>query len=137
VCRQAAAVHTDRAILVEVVDASVSGDEDALRQLLWILLDNALRYARSRVSVSLGVDGEWVRLMVGDDGPGIPPEVRDRVFERFYKVDPSRAGAEHGAGLGLAIARWIADQHGGRIIAAASPDGGAGLFADLPLLLRS
>lgn len=149
VCRQAGAVHPDRTILVDSADATVAGDEDALRQLLWILLDNALRHARSRVSVQLGVDGDWARLMVGDDGAGIAPGDRDRVFERFYKVDAARAGSDaagagagaarggQGAGLGLAIARWITDQHRGRIIAAGSPDGGAGLFVDLPLLRRS
>jgi two-component system, OmpR family, sensor kinase len=141
VCRQAAAVHSEKKIIVEAVDAIVAGDEDALRQLLWILLDNALRHAHSRISVSLGVDGDWARLMVGDDGAGIPPDERDRVFERFYKADVARARVDgltaHGAGLGLSIARWIADQHRGRIIAAGSPDGGAGLFVDLPLLRRS
>lgn len=113
----------------------MAGDEDALRQLLWILLDNAFRHARSRVSVRLSVDGGWARLTVGDDGPGIAPDDRERVFERFYRADPARTG--HGAGLGLTIARWITDQHAGRILAAAGPDGGAGLFVDLPLLPRS
>jgi two-component system, OmpR family, sensor kinase len=135
VCRQAGAVHADMTILVETSDATVAGDEDALRQLLWIVLDNALRHARSRISVRLGVEGEWARLMVGDDGAGIAPEDRDRVFERFYRADAARTG--QGAGLGLAIARWITDQHRGRIIAATGPDGGAGLFVDLPLLRRS
>jgi two-component system, OmpR family, sensor kinase len=151
VCRQASAVHTERTIAVEAVEATVPGDEDALRQLLWILLDNALRHARSRITVRLGVEGDWARLMVGDDGSGIAVADRDRVFERFYKADAARAkadgararvdaappGAGAGAGLGLAIARWITDQHRGRIIAAAGPDGGAGLFVDLPLLRRS
>jgi two-component system, OmpR family, sensor kinase len=137
VCRQAGAVHPDRKILVDTVDATVAGDEDALRQLLWILLDNALRHSRSRIAVQLGIDGDWARLMVGDDGAGIAPEARDRVFERFYKVDAARASIGQGAGLGLAIARWITDQHRGRIIAAGSPDGGAGLFVDLPLLRSS
>ena len=132
VTRQAGAVHPERTVSVNAVDAAVAGDEDALRQLLWILLDNATRHARSRVSVRLSVDGGWARLMVGDDGPGIAPEDRERVFERFYRADPARTG--HGAGLGLTIARWITDQHGGRIVAAAGPDGGAGLHVDLPLL---
>jgi two-component system OmpR family sensor kinase len=73
--------------------------------------------------------------VVSDDGPGIAPADRDRVFERFFRADPARTG--HGAGLGLSIARWITDQHGGRILAAGGPDGGAGLFVDLPLLPRS
>jgi two-component system OmpR family sensor kinase len=135
VARQAGAVHPDRTVSVEAVDAAVAGDEDALRQLLWILLDNAIRHARTRVSVRLSLNGGWARLMVGDDGPGIAPDDRERVFERFYRADPARTG--HGAGLGLTIARWITDQHGGRIVAAAGPDGGAGLFVDLPLLPRS
>ena len=142
VCRQAGAVHTDMTIHVEAAELTVAGDEDALRQLVWILLDNAVRHARSTIAVSLEMEGEWARLMVGDDGAGISPDDRERVFERFYKADAARvrAGTDRemqGAGLGLAIARWITDQHGGRIIAAGSPDGGAGIFVDLPLLRSS
>jgi signal transduction histidine kinase len=135
VVRQAGAVHPDRTVNVEAVEVAVAGDEDALRQLLWILLDNALRYSRSTVSVTLAIEGGWARLMVSDDGPGIAPDDRERVFERFFRADRARTG--QGAGLGLSIARWITDQHGGRIVAAAGPDGGAGLFVDLPLLPRS
>jgi signal transduction histidine kinase len=142
VTRQAAAVHPDRAFEVNVVDVQVAGDADALRQLLWILIDNALRYARSTITVGLEVDSGWARLMVGDDGPGIAAEDRQRIFERFYKVDAARTGATaaatgHGAGLGLSIARWITEQHGGRIIADRSAAGGAGLYVDLPLLRGS
>ena len=133
--RQAAAVHRERRFEVEVVDARVAGDEDALRQLLWILVDNALRYARSTITIDLEIDSGWARLMVGDDGPGIAVEERERVFERFYRADRSRSG--QGAGLGLSIARWITDQHGGRIIADSSRAGGAGLYVDLPLLRPS
>jgi signal transduction histidine kinase len=135
VARQAATVHPDLMLTTDLADLAVSGDEDALRQLLWILLDNAARHAGSKISVAVHTEGEWARLMVADDGPGVPPDERERIFERFYKADPSRR--DGGAGLGLAIARWIADQHGGRIIAADGPDGGAGFFVDLPLLSRS
>ena len=135
VTRQAAAVHPERIFDVHVVDAGVDADEDALRQLLWILLDNALRYSRSKISVDLEVDSAWARLMVGDDGPGIAIDERDRIFQRFYRTDASRAG--QGAGLGLSIARWITDQHRGRIIAGQGKAGGAGLYVDLPLLRRS
>jgi two-component system, OmpR family, sensor kinase len=142
VCRQAAAVHPEKKISVEAADAMVAGDEDALRQLLWILLDNALQHSNSRISVTLASEGDWARLVVGDDGAGIPPGERDRIFERFYKLDMVRGHAVggrtvHGAGLGLSIARWITDQHKGRIIAAGGPAGGAGLFVDLPLLRGS
>jgi len=135
VTRQAAAVHPERTFDIRVVDAAVDGDEDALRQLLWILLDNALRYSLSKISVDLEVDSGWARLMVGDDGPGIAIDERERIFQRFYRIDASRAG--QGAGLGLAIARWITEQHGGRIIAAEGKAGGAGLYVDLPLLRPS
>src|SRR5229473_2674004 len=142
VTRQAAAVHPERAFEVKVVDVQVAGDEDALRQLLWILIDNALRYARSAITVGLEVDSGWARLMVGDDGPGIAVEDRERIFVRFYKVDAARSRADasatgRGAGLGLSIARWITEQHGGRIIADRSAAGGAGLYVDLPVLRRS
>jgi two-component system, OmpR family, sensor kinase len=133
--RQAAAVHPERKFEVEVVNARVAGDEDALRQLLWILIDNALRHARSTITIDLEIDSGWARLMVGDDGPGIAVEERERVFERFYRADRSRSG--QGAGLGLSIARWITDQHGGRIIADGSRAGGAGIYVDLPLLRPS
>jgi two-component system, OmpR family, sensor kinase len=142
VTRQAASVHPERGFDIHVVDVQVAGDEDALRQLLWILIDNALRYARAAITVGLEVDSGWARLMVGDDGPGIAVEDRERIFERFYKVDAARTGAgaaatARGAGLGLSIARWITEQHGGRIIADRSGAGGAGLYVDLPLLRRS
>ena len=135
VVRQAATVHPDLKLTTELSDLAVSGDEDALRQMLWILLDNAGRHARSKISVAVHSEDGWARLIVADDGPGVPPDERERIFERFYKADPARR--DGGAGLGLAIARWIADQHNGRVIAADGPDGGAGFFVDLPLLSRS
>ncbi len=135
VCRQAAAVHPERTFQIDTVDAVITGDEDALRQLLWILLDNAFHYSRTTVDVRLSTELGWARLIVGDDGPGIPTGQRERVFERFYRADPSRTG--RGAGLGLSIARWIAEQHRGRILAGASTLGGAALLVDLPLLSRS
>ena len=142
VCRQAAALHPEMTIVSDVVDVTVAGDQDALRQLLWILIDNASRYANSKITVQLALEGEWARLIVGDDGPGITLDERERVFERFFKSDVARtrsgaAQANHGAGLGLSIARWIAEQHHGRIVAAESPSGGAGLFVDLPFLRPS
>jgi two-component system OmpR family sensor kinase len=135
VCRQAATLRPDRILEVEVSFAHIDGDEDALRQLLWILLDNALRHARSSVHVRLSLESGWARLMVADDGPGIPAAERERVFERFYRADPSRSGGH--AGLGLAIARWIVDQLHGRILAGESPSGGGAFMVDLPLLRPS
>jgi signal transduction histidine kinase len=134
VCRQARTVHLDRELECAAVDATIAGDEDAIRQLMWILLDNALRHARSRVSVTMSLEGIWARLSVADDGSGIAQEDRERVFGRFYQADRARAG--QGAGLGLSIARWIVEQHHGRILAGESAGGGAAMYVDLPLRAR-
>ncbi len=132
VVRQAASVHPALELTLDADEVSVAGDPDALRQLVWILLDNAARHARKKIEVGVHRESEWARLMVADDGPGVPEEERERVFQRFYKKDLARAGG--GAGLGLAIARWITDQHQGRILAATGPAGGAAFFVDLPAL---
>ena len=140
VVRQAASLHDGTTFSLQAAEVPVAGDPDALRQLLWNLIDNAVRHARAAVVVTLHEEGSWARLMVGDDGKGVPASERERIFERFYKVDAARADAvktERGAGLGLAIARWIAEQHGGRIIATDGPTGGAGFFVDIPLLSPS
>ncbi len=93
--------------------AFVSGDIDSLQRLLTILLDNAVRYTPPGGSVALGVAREdgHVIFTVRDTGVGIPPEHQIRVFDRFYRVDRTRGGASRGAGLGLALARWIAEKH--------------------------
>jgi two-component system OmpR family sensor kinase len=69
---------------------------------------------------------------VEDDGPGIPPDQRERVFDRFHRTDSGRGRAAGGAGLGLAIVRAIADAHGGKVTASASPEGGARIVLELP-----
>ena len=135
VCRQARTVHIDRELECAAGGARVAGDEDAIRQLLWILLDNAFRHARLRVSVTLMPEGDWARMAIADDGSGIALEDRERVFERFYQADPARTG--QGAGLGLSIARWIVQQHRGRILAGESAGGGAAMYVDLPVLRPS
>ena len=130
VVRQAASIHPELTLNLEAVELSVAGDADALRQLLWILLDNASRHARRAITVSMRREDGWARIVVADDGPGVPPEDRERIFERFYKGD--RARSNGGAGLGLAIARWITDQHHGRILATSGPAGGAAFIVDIP-----
>jgi len=96
------------------------------------LLDNALRFSPSPGAVTLraGPEGPMVRLEVLDDGPGIPAEQRTRVFERFHRVDAARSGG--GAGLGLAIARWIVELHGGRIRAEEHAPHGCRMVVELP-----
>ena len=102
--------------------ATVAGDPDALRALLRNLVDNAVRYAPAggRVDVTVESSVTAARVTVADDGPGIPPEERTRVFDRFYR----RAGTTPtGSGLGLAIVKAIADAHGATVTLADGPSG--------------
>jgi signal transduction histidine kinase len=96
--------------------AQVRGDPGQLRRAVANLLDNAVRHARDRIVVTLDErpDG-GVELTVADDGPGVPPADRDRIFERFPRLDDARSAQDGGAGLGLAIARDIAVRHGGTV----------------------
>ena len=135
VCRQAAAAHPDQTLGVDTTIAFVDGDEDGIRQLLWILLDNAFRYATSAVEARLHTEPGWARLLVADDGPGVPSPSRERIFERFYRVEGSRTGSH--SGLGLSIARWIVEQHKGRIVVGEATLGGAAFLVDIPLLPTS
>jgi signal transduction histidine kinase len=113
--------------------AQVHGEARALHSLVAHLLDNAARHAKRRVDLSvLVVDGHAV-LMVDDDGAGIAPDQRERVFERFVRLDASRARDRGGAGLGLAVVRAIARAHGGEVTVQDAPSGGARLVVQLPL----
>jgi len=112
---------------------SMSADTTRLRQLLLILLDNALKQTPEggTVGVSLSAHGNQARLVVSDTGPGIPQSDLSRIFDRFYQADQARTGK--GSGLGLAIGRWIVEAHGGHIVAANGPGGGAVFTVTLPL----
>ncbi|HKE50477.1 MAG TPA: HAMP domain-containing sensor histidine kinase [Actinomycetes bacterium] len=134
VSRQAQAQHPDRQVRFARTPApSIAGDEDALRQLLWILIDNAVKHtsAGGTVWVTVTQRGSSAQLNVADDGCGIPPGDEQRIFERFFRADAVR-GPGGGAGLGLAIASWVVDQHGGHIMAANNDRGGATFVAELP-----
>jgi two-component system, OmpR family, sensor histidine kinase CiaH len=111
----------------------VSGDTLRLRQLLLILLDNALKHTPEggNVHVALSHAGSRARLQVVDSGPGIPPADLPRIFDRFYRSDAARTG--EGSGLGLSIGKWISEAHGGQITASNGPHGGAVFTVTLPL----
>ena len=95
--------------------AAVLGHRDDLGRVVRNLLDNALRHASSSVEVSLATVNGSALLTVADDGPGVAPADRERIFERFTRLDDARTRATGGAGLGLAIAREIVVAHGGTI----------------------
>ncbi len=97
--------------------ATVVGDEDRLKQLFLILFDNAIKYTapQGQITVMLDRNSRSVTLRVMDTGVGIPAEALPHVFERFYRADPARSRDPGGTGLGLPIARWIVEKHGGDI----------------------
>ena len=93
-------------------------DADRLQQVLFNLVDNAIKYGRPEGVVVIGgrqVDAGNAEMWVQDDGPGIPPEAIERVFERFYRVDKARSRDQGGTGLGLAIVKHIVQSHGGEV----------------------
>lgn len=96
---------------------AVQGDPGQLRQVMLILLDNAIKYTPlgGKVRISVTRQGKRAAISISDTGIGITPEVRPHIFERFYRGDQARERDEHGSGLGLAIARWIVEAHNGEI----------------------
>ncbi|HTF09304.1 MAG TPA: HAMP domain-containing sensor histidine kinase [Asanoa sp.] len=124
VCRQAGVSCGGAPVVVR-------GDADALRRLVRILVDNARGHGAGAVTVVVAGGAEAATLVVSDEGPGVPAELAEAVFERFFRVDPAR-GPDGGVGLGLAIARSIATAHGGTIGVA-----GAVFTVSLPLSSNS
>jgi two-component system, OmpR family, sensor histidine kinase CiaH len=112
----------------------VEGDEVRLRQLVLILLDNALKYTDTggRVEMALEREDGRARLMVADTGVGIEPEDLPRIFDRFYRADQAREHESGGTGLGLAIAQWIVQAHHGSIKVDSQPGRGTKFMIDLP-----
>jgi signal transduction histidine kinase len=123
-------------VTVEGKPGPVAGSTDGLARVVTNLVDNAARHAREevRVTVSRPDDGAVIRLVVDDDGPGIPEADRERVFERFTRLDDARTRDDGGAGLGLSVVRSIVTRHGGRVRAEAAPLGGARLVVELPAI---
>lgn len=139
VARAGAVLAADRSASVKLTnlpEAVFHGDEDLLRQMLLNLVDNAVKFTPSDGAVTLSLErreNDYL-LSVVDNGPGIPAEARQHVFERFYRADRTRARAEDGgAGLGLAIARWIARAHDGDIELRDSRGTGTEFIIRLPL----
>ena len=116
-------------------DLTATADANRLEQVLANLVDNAIKYGRAQGTVTVGGkttgDGK-LELSVQDDGPGIPAEALDRVFERFYRVDKARSREQGGTGLGLSIVKHIIQNHGGRVWVNSEPGKGATFFFTLP-----
>ena len=132
------AATRDVSIAAECVHpAPFTGDEDLIRRLIINVLDNAVRYSPACGAVRVALDraGDVYAVSVSDQGPGIAAEVQSRIFERFYRVDAARTHdgvSDGGAGLGLALARWIAHVHDGDIRLAASSRLGSTFVIRLP-----
>lgn len=139
--RAVQAIASARGIRIELrdaVEARVHGDADLLGRVLLNLLDNAVKHSESGATVDVRMSAQQGRLSVSvvDSGPGIPEAARERVFERFYRMDTARSRSEttatSGAGLGLPIARRIAEMHGGQVELVGSAPGRTEFRLSLP-----
>jgi heavy metal sensor kinase len=120
---------------------SVSADRGFLRMAIINLLDNAVKYSPPGSPIDVEVKclereaqgAPYAKLLIKDQGPGIPSSEASRVFDRFYRLDEGRTRDAGGAGLGLAIAKWSVEAHGGQIFLECSAEGGAAFAIQLPL----
>jgi len=123
-------------LIDDASDLRVHADANRLEQVLGNLVDNAIKYGREQGTVTVearSVDHGQVEIVVRDDGPGIPPEALERVFERFYRIDKARSREQGGTGLGLSIVKHIVQSHGGRVWARSEPGSGVSFYFTLPL----
>jgi signal transduction histidine kinase len=122
-------------VSVEPADLEVYGDPERVHQVVANLLDNAIAHSPPGGGVRLEAsrNGGVARIEVRDEGPGIPSDEAARVFERFYRSDSARSSREGSSGLGLAIARWIVDLHGGDIRVDTTYSNGCNMVVELPL----
>jgi signal transduction histidine kinase len=130
-----ATARTGREIVLDVDDGRprASGNPDGLRRVLDNLVDNAIKYAPERpIAVHVGNGGETVKIAVADEGPGIPRDEQERIFDRFYRLDPAMASGVGGTGLGLYIARRLVEQMGGRLLVSSEPGHGTTFTTELP-----
>ena len=129
-------VHDHRVLIstTRVSAGRVHGRREQLARMVRNLLDNADRHARTMVAIELHNDSETgvVELTVDDDGPGIPVEDRERVFDRFTRLDDGRARDAGGLGIGLSMVKAIVEQHGGTVSIGEAPIGGARFTVSLP-----
>ncbi|BAX94378.1 sensor histidine kinase [Mycobacterium shigaense] len=119
-------------IYTDISSARLIGDPSAMGRVIRNLVENAVRHAKSRIDVRVSSRGGAAVLTVSDDGPGIAPADRGRVFERFVRLDEARARSGGGTGLGLAIVAEVVAAHGGRVTIDDRPGGGTAMTVTLP-----
>jgi signal transduction histidine kinase len=131
VCRQARLLSADKSIETAGEATTALGDPDAIKQVLLILVDNAMKYtpAAGRIAVKYGSANGHVKIAVSDNGPGIEPAILAHLFDRFYRADNARAG--DGTGLGLAIAKALVEAQHGTISAISERGKGATFTLEL------
>jgi heavy metal sensor kinase len=137
VCQTAQPVAAMRGLSLSLISetqpALILGDAPTLKRLVWILLDNAIKYSRpdGRITVTLKLFADRVTVQVEDNGIGIAPGDLPLIFDRFYRADPSR-GLVEGNGLGLAIAQWIAETHSAQLTVESEPERGTAFHVEFP-----
>jgi signal transduction histidine kinase len=120
-------------------DGAVPMDRERMTAAMDALLENAVRHTAEggAIEIAARVDGDHLRLEVGDDGPGVPPAVQERIFDRFYRVERGRSRRTGGAGLGLSIVKAVVEAHGGSVAVRSTPGEGARFLIDLPGLVSA
>lgn len=126
-------------VLFEVNESiELNADPERIYQLLYILIDNSIKYSLSDGDVSVhleaeqNVNGPFVKIIVVDNGPGIPAEFKEQIFQRFFRIDESRSRDVEGSGLGLSIAQWIVEAHQGEIYVNSEPGKGSEFIVLIP-----
>jgi two-component system phosphate regulon sensor histidine kinase PhoR len=128
----------DKKVILEnqvPAEVMVRADADRIQQVLFNLVDNAIKYGRTDGHVWIGalaVDNRMIEVSVRDNGPGVPPDAIERVFERFYRVDKARSREQGGTGLGLSIVKHIVQSHGGEVWAKSAVGQGTTFLFTLP-----
>ena len=124
--------------ITEGPDATVLGDREQLIMAIHNLIENAINYSpeNTKVSVTTNIEEDIVEISVADQGIGIPEEELDRIFERFYRVDPARSRETGGTGLGLSIVKHVSTKHGGEVKVWSSPNVGSTFALRLPIYIQ-